>query len=893
MELLERGDLLAGLERLLADTAGGGRVAVVAGEAGAGKSALAAAFTARLGARGRVLWGACDPLLTPRALGPLHDIARQAGGALGEILTRSARGGPGEPPADPARGGPGEPPAHPASGGSSERLAAPSRGEVFDALLSALDGPRQRARPVVVVEDLHWADEATLDMVAFLGRRLALCRALLLLTYRDDEVGPQHHLRTVLAGLPRGAVRRFSPAPLSAAAVARLARRAGRSPSEVYAVTGGNPLLVTELLAAPDAGVPPTVRDLALSRLGALSPAARDVAGLVSVVPSQAEAALLGSRTAAVEECLAQGVLAAAGDGVAYRHELLRRAVEESLSPVRRAALHAEVLAALAGRPGTDPARLVHHAHHAGDTAAVLRWAPVAARRAAEMGAYRQAAAHWATAIPLSGDRPAGERAEMLEAYAFAAYLGGLTPEALDARQRALTLRRETGEVERLGENLRWVSRLHWWNGRPDHAREAGREAVEVLETIEPGRQLAMAYSNMSQLCMLADAETESIPWGERAHALARRLGDRDTELHALVNIGSARLRTGDRTGVVELERAHAAAAAAGLDDHAGRALVNLATLSVEWMDLDRAEDSLDRVLEFTTARDLDGYTRHVLGHRARLRLLRGDWAAALADAEEALSGPEQPGGALVESLAVRGTLRARRDEPGAEQDLTLAAERGYPTGERQFLIPAAVALAEYHWLRGDHERAAAEARRGLEVAIRCTHPWFTGQLALTLWRCGARDEVPAVLAPPYRLLLDGDWRGAAACWADLGCPYHRAEALVAGDAEAAAEGLRILDGLGAVAAARRFRADLRERGVRVPRGPRPATAADPDGLTERQLEVLALLADGLSNAQIADRLTLSAKTVDHHVSAVLGKLGVRSRGLAAAAARRRGLLPT
>jgi DNA-binding CsgD family transcriptional regulator/tetratricopeptide (TPR) repeat protein len=857
MELLERAETLADLDNLLAETAGGGRVAVVAGEAGAGKSALAAAFTSALGARARVLWGACDPLLTPRALGPLHDIARQVGGPL------------------------------------AERLADSSRGDVFDALLSVLDGPRQRIRPVVVIEDLHWADEATLDMVAFLGRRLALCRALLLLTYRDDEVGPQHHLRTVLAGLPRAVVRRYTPAPLSAVAVARLARRAGRSGDAVYAVTGGNPLLVTESLATYAEGVPATVRDLALSRLSRLSPAARDVAGLVSVVPSRAEPALLGSRTAEVEECLAHGVLAAAGDGLAYRHELLRRAVEESLSPVRRAALHAEVLAALVRRPGTDPARLVHHAHHAGDTAALRHWAPVAARRATAVGAHRQAAAHYASVLPPAGDLPAPERAELLEAYALAAYLGGLTPEALDARQQALALRQEIGAPVPLGENLRWVSRLYWWNGRPDRAREAGLRAVAVLETIPPDRPLAMAYSNLSQLYILADREAESITWGERALALARRLGDRDTELHARVNIGSARMRLGDRSAAGELQRAHAEAAAAGLDDHAGRALVNLATLAVEWMDLDLAEDGLDRVLDFTVARDLDGYTRHVLGHRARLRLWRGDWAAASADAEEALSGPEQPGGALVESLAVRGTLRSRRGDRSGYDDLALAAERGYPTGERQFLVPAAIALAEHHWLYGDPVRAVAEARRGLELAVRGEHPWFTGELAVILWRCGALTDVPAVLAAPHRMLIDGDWRGAAERWAELRCPYQRADALGCGDGEAVAEAVRIMDRLGATAAVRRLRADLRDRGMRLPRGPRRTTAADPAGLTARQLEVLTLLADGLSNAQIADRLTVSAKTVDHHVSAVLGKLGVPSRGQAAAVARRRGLLPT
>ena len=853
MELLERAEPLADLDGLLTASAAGGHVAVVCGEAGAGKSALAAAFAARAGSRARMLWGACDPLLTPRALGPLHDIAQQVGGAL------------------------------------RESLAGGRRDDVFDALLTALDGPRQRARPVVVLEDLHWADEATLDMVAFLGRRLSRCRVLLVLTYRDDEVGPHHQLRTVLAGLPRGPVRRLRLAPLSAEAVAELARRAGRPATEVFAVTGGNPLLVTEVLAASAEGVPPTVRDLVLSRLAALSEAAREVAGLVSVVPSQAEPALLGARLAAVDECLAHGVLVANSDSLAFRHELLRRAVEESMSPVRRAALHAEVLAALGRRPGVDPARLVHHAHHAGDAEAVLRWAPVAAARASDVRAYRQAAAHYETALPFTAGVPAPELAELLEAYALAAYHGGLTPEALDARRRALALREAGGDVERIGHDLRWVSRLCWWNGRPDEARVTALRAVQVLETIPPGRQLAAAYCHLSGLHMLGDEDAEAIVWGERALTLARRLDDTETEVDALINIASARMLRGYPAGVAGLQEAHELAVTAGADDQAGRALVNLGSMAVDWADYRTAEDVMERVLPFTVARDLDGYTRHMLGHRARLRLARGDWRAARADADQALTGPDQPGACLLPALTVRGTIRSRRGEAGAAADLELAAEKGYRTGELQFVAPAAIALAEHLWLAGDPDRAAAEAKRGLELAEANDHPWFVGELAFWLWRCGQLGEAPGMAARPYRLLIGGDWRGAASAWAALGCPYPRALALTLGDGDATAEALRVLDGFGAVVPARRLRTELRERGLRVPRGPRAPAA--PAGLTARQLEVLALLAEGLSNAQIAERLTVSAKTVDHHVSAVLSKLGVPSRGLAAAAARRDGFL--
>ncbi|BCJ51349.1 hypothetical protein Asp14428_28240 [Actinoplanes sp. NBRC 14428] len=633
MELLERDGALAELDRLLADTAGGGRVALVAGEAGAGKSSLAAAFAARVGRRARILSGACDPLLTPRALGPVHDIARQTGGVL------------------------------------RERVAGGERGAVFDALLDELDGPLPGRRAVVVLEDLHWADEATLDLVAFLGRRLAVCRALLLLTYRDDELGPGHQLRAVLAGLPRGPVRRIALPPLSAGAVAELARRAGRPPAAVHSVTGGNPLLVTEVLAGAETGVPATVRDLVLSRLAALSPAARAAAGLVAVVPSHAESALLEGHAEGVEEGLAGGVLTGSADAVGFRHELLRRAVEESLSPVRRAALHAEVLDRLAGRPGVDPARLVHHAHHAGDAASVLRWAPVAARRAAEVGAHRQAAAHYETALRHAAGVTGPARAGLLEAYATVAHLAGLNGEGLGARQEALALREAAGDTVRIGENLRWVSRLAWWSGRTAQAREAGTRAVEVLEAAGPGPQLAMAYSNMAQLDMLADADT-ALGWGERAVALARELGDLDTEAHARVTIGSFRLQRGDPAGGEELDRVHRTAAAAGLTDHAARALVNRACQAVEWHQPGLAEDVLERALAYTDARDLGGYVRHLLGYRAVLRLARGDWPGAAEDAGQAIAGPDQPGPFRCPAQVTLGRLRSRRGLPGAEEVL-------------------------------------------------------------------------------------------------------------------------------------------------------------------------------------------------------------------------------
>jgi DNA-binding CsgD family transcriptional regulator len=243
--------------------------------------------------------------------------------------------------------------------------------------------------------------------------------------------------------------------------------------------------------------------------------------------------------------------------------------------------------------------------------------------------------------------------------------------------------------------------------------------------------------------------------------------------------------------------------------------------------------------------------------------------------------------------MLVLGRLRSRCGDGHALALLEEAARRAYDAGELQFIGPAAAALAEHYWLDGDPARAAAEARRGFGLAVQIGQPWYAGELAYWLWRAAELTHVPERAAPPYRLLIGGDWAGAAAQWGARGCPYARAEALACGDPQAAREALRVMDRLGAARAARRVRAQLRERGVaRVPRGPRPPTAANPPGLTARQLEVVALLADGLSNAEIAARLSVSARTVDHHVSAVLGKLRVATRGQAAAAARRLGLVP-
>jgi hypothetical protein len=280
---------------------------------------------------------------------------------------------------------------------------------------------------------------------------------MLIVTYRDDELGTDHPLHRVLGALPKGVVHRLRPQPLPEAAVAELARRAGRPSAGLRALTGGNPLLATEVLAAGDTGVPPTVRDLVLARLAGLPAGARELVRLVAVVPTRAELWLLeeAARPApsAVEAGVSAGLLVAGDEAAGFRQELLRQAVEGSLSALARRELNRRVLAVLAGAPDreVDVARLVHHAPEAGDTEAVLRHAPEAARQAAAVAAHREAVGHYRAVLPHAERLPAAVRADLLEAYSVECYLSGLSPEAVSARRPPWACGRPPGTGRRSG----------------------------------------------------------------------------------------------------------------------------------------------------------------------------------------------------------------------------------------------------------------------------------------------------------------------------------------------------------------------------------------------------------------------------------------------------------
>jgi len=856
MELLERSAQLELLDERLATMRGSGRgrFVLLAGEAGAGKTALVRALCERHPGL-PVLAGACEALFTPRPLGPFLDIAADAGGELASLVERG-----------------------------------PSAAELLAALPTALRTPH-----LVVLEDLHWADEATLDVVRLLGRRVARLPALVIATYRDDELERLHRLRVVLGELPSDGVDRLRMEPLSRAAVRELAAGCGIDDERLHERTGGNAFFVTEVLAVEGAAdTPTTVRDAVLARAARLSEGARRLLEAVAVVPPRAELWLLErlahSELSELESCLASGMLRAEGNAVGFRHEIARVTIEDELPPPRRVALHRAALAALAGR--AEPARLAHHAGAAEDGDAVLEHATAAGERAARLGAHREAAAHFASALRHADAMGPTEKAALLEQRAFECYLTSGLSEATEAYKLARAAYRTAGDRLREGDVERWLSHVAWHSGDRDAAEDHALTAVRLLEALPEGRELATAYANLAHLQTMEHDSVAAIEWGERALALAERLGETEILVYALNTLGSAQLRSRRSGGGAKLKRSLALALEAGLEADVARGYVNLAWSFLHTRDCAGAEQYLDPAIVYTREHDLELYHLMSVGLKARSALDQGRWDAARDLAVPVAEHPRANTIVRIVPLAVIGLLRARRGDPDPWGPLDEALGLARSTGELQRLAPVAAARAEAWWLAGSPDRVAEETTAVLELAAARGDAWTAGELCLWRRRAGLAHETAAALAAPFASELGGDARGAAAMWRHLGCPYEAALALGTSDDETAMrEGLAELLALGARTAAARVSRRLRERGARdVRRGPRPRTRANPAGLTARQLEVLELITQGKRNAEIAAKLFLSEKTVDHHVSAILTKLGVATRGHAAAEAIRLGI---
>ena len=842
--------------------AGAGRLVLVSGEAGVGKSALVRRFCDAHGERARVLWGACDALGTPRPLSPVIDIAAAVDGPV---------------------------------------LASVLAGDKPHAVFVALHEELRSVRPTVaVIEDVHWADEATLDVIRLLARRAEALGSLVVVTYRENELPATHPVRLAVGELGTApGVTQLRLPPLTRTAVAELSGPYGVDAEELYEKTAGNPFYVTEVLAGGGTDVPPTVRDAVLGRMSRLPAAAQGVLEAVAVVPPHVELWLLdevvGDEIAHVDACLAAGMLRGEGRTVSFRHELARLAVEQSIGPHRRVVLHRRVLEALldpAEGAAPDPAQLAHHAEAAGDACAVLEHGEAAALRAAAQGAHREAAAQYARALRFAASLDPEELTALLERYALECYLTNQIDAAVEAQGRVLEYFRELGDARRESRALRALSEMIWCPGRVAESERAARAAVDALAGLEPGSELALAYLNLASLAL--DAET-SIALAARAGAVAELLGDDELALHARVEIDASRYYgDGGRASAERLEETLGLVAEAGLELQITRCWNALAWGATRHRDYDAADRYVEAGLAHCRERDMEMWERYLHGYRARGALDRSRWADATEAAMIILHDQGPSVVPLIVAGVIAGMAAARQGQPQSAELLARAVELADRQRSCYALAMVSVARAEVAWLEGRPEAIPGITEAAFDRAVR-ERAWVeAGELARWRRRAGRLEVVPEVTGPDAAALA-GDWAEAARRWDELGCPYEAALALSdAGDDddEAVRRGLVELQRLGARPAAAIVTQRLRERGVRrLPRGPYAAARQNPAHLTARELEVLALLAEGLRNAEIAARLVVSRRTIDHHVSALLRKLGASTRGEAAAIAARDGLI--
>lgn len=527
---------------------------------------------------------------------------------------------------------------------------------------------------------------------------------------------------------------RLTVEPLTPAAVAALAKPLGMDADDLFRKSAGNPFFVTEALASGSSEIPGTVYDTVLARAARLSPQARKLLEAVAIVPSATEDWLLHAlhpdAPDHLDECLDSGNLVADGRNISFRHELARLVIIDSISPIRRGILHKAALRALKEvDDDAHLARLAHHADLAGDTDAVLRFAPAAAKRAAELGAHREAAAQYARALRFAEGRPLETRAELLERYSYECFLTDRSDEAIEARERAIVCYRKLRNKVREGDSLRWLSRLVGCRGRAEEVREFGRAAVQILESCPPSPELAMAYSNLAADFAESEDREGARAWGHRAIDLAKRFDDTETYAHALNSMGLTSFLVGEESGRQELEESLEISLREGLEEHAARAFIHLAAAASRTRSPQLTHRYLDQGMDYCVERDLDLWRMYLLAFGARSDIDRGRWSAAVAAAGQVPKAGLPSTLPRLLALVAMALVRARRGDYGHEALLEEAAGLVVP-GEFQSVGVVAAARAEISWLTGNHDAVAGVTQEAYDIARRLRSPWPVGELA-------------------------------------------------------------------------------------------------------------------------------------------------------------------
>ena len=858
-ELIERAGFLNSLQtRFESVVKSEGHCVLISGEAGIGKTSLVKSFCNDKRNEYKIYQGSCDALFTPRPLAPLYDILWQLEGENWE-----------------------------------SNLNTTDRSVLFASFLHNLETKKQTA--IIVFEDIHWADEATLDFIKFLARRITHVRCLFILTYRDNEIHSNHPLRNVLGQLPAGSFTRLQLTPFSKKAVEKLSLERGWSGEDVYSISGGNPFYVTEILASYSTGIPDNIKDSILSVYNLMDEKAKHIWQILSVLPTAFEIKYLEKMepfyATAIENYLDLKILILDNGRIFFKHELYRRTIETSLSPLLRIALNKKILELFRENfeANNEIERIIHHAKNANEYEIVVKYAPVAAKQAAVLGAHIEACRLYFSAIEYYRGNDKDLLLQFYEGYAYECYLTNQTKEAIIYSSKSLELWKEKNSSEKISSWLRLLSGL-WWNDNLKKAENFALQAIEVLKDQPDSKAKAMAYSNMSQLKMFADAPDESMYWGEKAITLAKELDDNAILSYALGNVGFVKIRipAQRQEGFELLHQSLDIALQNSCHEHAARAYAKLGYSGIIIKDNELANESIEIGIPYCEENNLDLWRLYILGVKASLKLETGNWNEAFAIADSLIKNEATPKMIRIFALSVLARIKMRR---GDEDDdllsiLTEAKEIAFDTIELPRIIRALTACLEYEWITG-HRFIEKEA---LETTVKMIEQMgnIYDNSEFAFWLLKARKQ-----KLPLKEIYDGyetsspsKARIAASSWKKLGFPFNEALALFEGSEDDKREAIKIVHDLGADATYEKMKFDMRNAGIKnIPRGIRKTTRSNQAHLTERELDVLQLMKEGLQNKEIGARLFISPRTVGHHISSIFFKLDVNSRTKAVAQA--------